>query len=71
MLNIFNKNQRELVLNSNSIFTFKNLRENNHFLHLTKQFVPATLVVSEGTYNNVTRIQRYYIMIDVKVKTEG
>lgn len=71
MQNLFNqgKGRRDISLNSHYIVCFKNPRDRQQILHLSKQVYPENPKFIQEAYNDATRIPYGYLLFDLTQST--
>jgi len=67
--NLFQKNQRNISLNSDYLVIFKNARDQSQIHHLARQFMPTNSKFLTWAYNDATKEPHSYLMIDVTPTT--
>ena len=68
--NLFQKNQRNISLNSDYLVIFKNARDQSQIQHLARQFMPANSKFLIWAYQDATKQAHSYLMLDVTPTTD-
>ena len=68
--NLFNKNIREISLNSHFVVLFKNCRDATQIQHFLRQAFPHKSKVVYDAYKNAVATPRGYLMLDFRPDTD-
>ena len=68
--NLFNKNIREISLNSHFVVLFKNCRDATQIQHFLRQAFPHKNKVVYDAYKNAVATPRGYLMLDFRPDTD-
>ena len=68
--NLFNKNIREILLNSHFVVLFKNCRNATQIQHFLRQAFPHKNKVVYDAYKNAVATPRGYLMLDFRPDTD-
>lgn len=68
--NLFNKKQREMSLNSQYFFLFKNPRNGAFISHLGRQIYPNESGFLKESYEDATQKQFSFLTVDMRQETD-